>query len=118
MNPWCCDAEGMASHVSPRWSPLPSGLGTLLRNARIDAGLSREALAASLLVSTGSVQALEEGRRPPSVTMAGLITEALNLDPWRAAVLHSVAVDDAALRTRRGIRHTRPRTRANSPTPC
>lgn len=107
----------MASTTSPRWPALPIGFGVLLRNARIDAGLSREALAASLLVSTGSVQALEEEHRPPSATMASRITEALNLDPWRAAVLYAVAVDDAALRTRRGTRHTHPRRRVNSPTP-
>ena len=90
----------------------------MLRRARTEAGLSREALAAFLLVSTGSIQALEEEHRPPSVTMAGRITEALNLDPWRAAVLHAVAVDDAALRTRRGTRHTRPRRSRNRAETC
>jgi transcriptional regulator with XRE-family HTH domain len=100
----------MAS-TSPRWAPLPSGIGVMLRNARIDAGLSRDTLAAALSMSTGVVQGLEEELRPPSVTVAARISETLRLDPWTDAVLRSVAVAEAELRTRRGTRHTRPRSR-------
>ncbi|MEU8031947.1 helix-turn-helix domain-containing protein [Streptomyces sp. NPDC049099] len=100
----------MASTTSPRWAPLPVGFGVMLRNARVDAGLSREALGAALLASAGTVQALEEEHRPPSVTIADRLARVLRLDPWRAAVLCAAAVDDAALRTRRGILHTRSRS--------
>ncbi|KAB1149233.1 helix-turn-helix transcriptional regulator [Streptomyces luteolifulvus] len=106
----------MASTTSPRWSPLPDGFGDLLRRARLRAGLSRDRLAAVTQTSKGLVQALEEGMRPPSATMAARLTEALALDDWDAAVIHAAAVDDAALRTRRGIRHTRPR-RPRTPSP-
>jgi transcriptional regulator with XRE-family HTH domain len=100
----------MASTLSPRWSPLPDGFGVMLRNARVEAGLSREALGAALTSSAGIVQGLEEEHRPPSVTVAARIAEVLRLDPWRSAVLLAAAVDDAALRTRRGIRPYRPET--------
>lgn len=103
----------MAS-TSPRWSPLPVGFGVLLRNARIDAGLSREALAAATRSSKGLVQALEDAMRPPSATMAARISTALRLGPWEAAVLQAAAVDDAALHSRRGVRHTRPRRPVNT----
>ncbi|QJS13214.1 helix-turn-helix transcriptional regulator [Streptomyces argyrophyllae] len=109
----------MASTTSPRWAPLPVGFGIMLRNARVDAGLSREALGAALLASAGTVQGLEEEHRPPSATVAARLAHALNLDPWRAAIVHAVAVDDAALRTRQGTQHTRyrrPRTSGESPT--
>lgn len=101
--------SGMASTTSPRWQPLPVGFGTMLRNARLRAGLSRDRLGAVLLASAGLVQGLEEGLRPPSVTTAGRLAEVLALDLWESAVVHAVAVDDDALRTRRGVRHTRPR---------
>lgn len=104
----------MASTTSPRWPALPAGFGVLLRNARINAGLSRDALAAVTQSSKGLVQALEDAMRPPSATMAVRISEALQLDAWEAAVLQSAAVDDAALHSRRGVRHTRPRRRVNT----
>lgn len=94
----------MPPTLSPRWAPLPRGLGAMLRSARIDAGLSREALAAAVLVSAGLIQGLEGEKRPPSFTMADRISEALRLGPWEDAVLRSVAVDDAELRTRQGSR--------------
>lgn len=105
----------MASTPSPRWAPLPVGFGTMLRNARVDAGLSRTALGAALLSSAGTVQGLEEEQRPPSVTIAGRLARVLGLDPWRAAVVHAVAVDDAALRARRG---TQPARSRQSPVPA
>jgi transcriptional regulator with XRE-family HTH domain len=86
----------------------------MLRSARMDAGLSREALAGAVLASAGLVQALEEEHRPPSETMADRISRALDLDPWTDAVLRAVAVDDAELRTRRGIRHVHRRSRTHS----
>lgn len=86
----------------------------MLRNARVDAGLSREALADQLPVSVGVVQALECEQRPPSVTVASRISAALTLDPWTDAVLHSIAVDDTALRTRRGTRHVHRRGHAST----
>jgi transcriptional regulator with XRE-family HTH domain len=104
----------MASTLSPRWPPLPDGFGVMLRNARVEAGLSREALAAALTASAGIVQGLEEEHRPPSVTVAARIAEVLRLDPWRSAVLLAVAVDDAALRTRRGIRPHKPKNGAET----
>ncbi|MFF7521291.1 helix-turn-helix domain-containing protein [Streptomyces pseudovenezuelae] len=107
----------MAS-TSPRWAPLPSGIGVMLRNARIDAGLSRDTLASALSMSTGVVQGLEEELRPPSVTVAARISETLGLDPWTDAVLQSVAVAESELRTRRGTRHTRPRRPRNSIETC
>ena len=103
----------MASLVSPRWSPLPEGFGDLLRAARLRAGLSRERLALELLTSKGHVQGLEDGLRPPSVTMASRLVEVLRLDAWEAAIVYASAVDDDALRTRRGTRHTRPRRSRN-----
>lgn len=99
----------MATPVSPRWSPLPDGYGALLRAARVRAGLSRDRLAVELAASRGLVQGLEEEMRPPSATMAGRLSDVLRLDPWEDAVVQAAAVDDEALRTRRGIRHTRPR---------
>lgn len=95
--------------VSPRWSPLPDGFGDLLRAARVRAGFSRDRLAAATRTSKGLVQGLEDGLRPPSVTMAGQLVELLALDNWDAAVVQAAAVEDAALRTRAGVRHTRPR---------
>lgn len=106
----------MAATASSRWSPLPDGFGDLLRKARLRAGLSRDRLAAVTQSSKGLVQALEEGMRPPSVTMAGRLAEVLGLDDWEAAVVHAAAVDDAALRARAGVRHTRPR-RPRIPSP-
>ncbi|MFI1377267.1 multiprotein-bridging factor 1 family protein [Streptomyces longwoodensis] len=97
----------MASTPSPRWAPLPAGFGIMLRNARIDAGLSRTALGAALLTSAGTVQGIEEERRPPSRTIADRLTRALDLDPWRAAVVQAVAVDNDALRARRGTQKRR-----------
>jgi hypothetical protein len=79
----------------------------------MNAGLSREALGAAVFASAGLVQALEEEHRPPSETMAGRISRALGLDPWADAVLRSVAVDDAELRTRRGTRHVNRRSHAH-----
>ncbi|MFF4839263.1 helix-turn-helix domain-containing protein [Streptomyces collinus] len=99
----------MASTPSPRWSPLPVGFGTMLRNARVDAGLSRRALGAALLASAGTVQGLEEGHRPPSATIADRLARVLGLDPWQTAVVQAVAVEDAALRARRGTQTTAPR---------
>ena len=99
---------------SPRWTPLPEGFGDLLRAARRRAGLSRDRLALALLTSKGHVQGLEDGLRPPSVTTAGRLVDALRLDAWEAAVVYAAAVDDHALRTRRGIRHTRPRRPRNT----
>lgn len=107
----------MASLASPRWSPLPEGFGNLLRTARLRAGLSLPRLAASVNASYGLLYDLEAERRPPSVTMAGRLSEALRLDPWEAIVVQATAVDDDTLRSRRGTRHTRPRGRraANPP---
>ncbi|MFI5684659.1 helix-turn-helix domain-containing protein [Streptomyces sp. NPDC051636] len=96
----------MASTHSPRWAPLPQGFGVMLRNARVDAGLSRRALGAALLASAGTVQGLEEEHRPPSATIADRLASVLGLDPWQAAVVGAVAVDDAVLRTRRGTQRT------------
>ncbi|MGW4139371.1 helix-turn-helix domain-containing protein [Streptomyces mirabilis] len=105
----------MAALSSPRWSPLPDGFGDLLRKARLRAGFSRDRLAAATRTSKGLVQGLEEGMRPPSVTMAGRLVEVLGLDDWDAAIVHAAAVDDAALRTRAGVRHTRPRQSRKGP---
>lgn len=105
----------MAAPTSPRWRPLPDGFGDLLRKARLRAGLSRDRLAAATWTSKGLVQALEEGMRPPSATMADRLTKVLALGDWDAAVVHAASVDDAALRTRAGVRHTRPRRRFNAP---
>lgn len=81
----------------------------MLRSARLNAGLSRGALAATISTSANAVQCLEQGRRPPAVDVAERICVALALDPWRSAVLLSVAVDVRELRTRRGVRHVHPR---------
>lgn len=96
---------GMASAPSPRWASTPRGLGTLLRNARIDAGLSRARLATALGISANQLQAVEETRRPPSTELAERLCTALSLDDWHAAVVMAAAVDTGALRTRRGVRH-------------
>ncbi|MEU5281128.1 helix-turn-helix transcriptional regulator [Streptomyces asoensis] len=92
----------MASATSPRWAPLPVGLGRVLAAARIEAGYSGRALARAVGRSHAWLRGLEAGERPPSVSMAGRISEVLRLDPWADAVLQSVAVDDAELRARRG----------------
>lgn len=99
----------MASSVSPRWSPLPAGFGDLLRKARRRAGLPLDQLAAAVDASYGQLYDLEAGYRPPSATVAARISEALRLDPWEDAVVQAAAVDDSALRTRRGTRHAHPR---------
>lgn len=96
---------GMASTHSPRWAPLPTGLGALLYNARRRAGLSREGLARAVGISSGQLQGLEEERRPPSVDVAERISAALRLGPWEDAVFLAVAVDTGQLRSRRGVRH-------------
>jgi transcriptional regulator with XRE-family HTH domain len=50
--------------------PLVSSTGaTLLRNARVQAGLSRRALAAKADVPTSTVSRVEDGRSDPTVTM-------------------------------------------------
>ncbi|MER5470856.1 helix-turn-helix transcriptional regulator [Streptomyces sp. NPDC002685] len=100
---------------SPRWSPLPDGFGDLLRRARLRMDLSRDRLAIEVGTSASCLQALEQARRPPSVTLAGRLCEALHLDVWEAAVVHASAVDERALRTRLGTRHARPRRRVNTP---
>ena len=95
----------MASTTSPRWPQLPIGFGTMLRNARVDARLSRSALGAAVGTSAHTVQGLEEERRPPAVEVAERVCDVLALGAWESAVLMSVAVEAGALRTRRGIRH-------------
>jgi transcriptional regulator with XRE-family HTH domain len=95
---------GMASTTSLRWAPLPIGLGALLTAARVEAGYSGRALARAIGRSHAWVRDLEAGARPPSVTMASRVSDALRLDPWTDAVLQSVAVDDVELRARRGSR--------------
>lgn len=74
----------------------------MLAAARTEAGYSGRALARAVGRSHAWVRGLEAGERPPSVSMAGRVSEVLQLDPWAAAVLHSVAVDDVELRARRG----------------
>ncbi|WP_406100787.1 multiprotein-bridging factor 1 family protein [Streptomyces canus] len=103
----------MATPVSPRWSPLPEGFGNLLRTARLRAGLPLTRLAASVDASYGLLYDLEAERRPPSVTMAARLSEALHLDPWEATVVQATAVDDGALHSRLGTRHTHPRRPRN-----
>ncbi|MFD8739406.1 multiprotein-bridging factor 1 family protein [Streptomyces sp. NPDC059618] len=105
----------MASTTSPRWAPLPVGFGVMIRNARVDAGLSREALGAAIHASAGSVQALEEEHRPPSTGLAARLCDVLSLDPWREAVVMACATDEGALRTRRGTRHVNRRGAPPSP---
>ena len=107
----------MATPASPRWSPLPDGFGSLLRAARLRAGLPLTRLAASVGASYGLLYDLEAERRPPSVTMAARLSEALHLDPWEDIVVQATAVDDDTLRSRRGTHHTRPR-RARNGTPA
>ncbi|MEV6833609.1 helix-turn-helix transcriptional regulator [Streptomyces sp. NPDC051133] len=99
----------MASPPSPRWAPLPVGFGVMLRNARVDAGLSRDALATAVHASPGRLRALEAEQRPPSTALAVRLADTLQLDPWQAAVLLAVTVDEEQLRTRRGTRHVRRR---------
>ncbi|MDX3578658.1 helix-turn-helix transcriptional regulator [Streptomyces sp. FL07-04A] len=94
----------MASTPSPRWAPLPIGLGASLAAARIEAGYSGRALARTVGRSHAWLRGLEAGERPPSRTMAGRISAVLHLDPWADAVLQAVAVDDAELRARPGSR--------------
>ncbi|MEU9264575.1 helix-turn-helix transcriptional regulator [Streptomyces sp. NPDC048251] len=94
----------MPPTLSPRWAPLPIGLGATLANARIEAGYSGSALARAVGRSHAWLRGLEAGERPPSVSMASRVSEVLQLDPWTDAVLHSVAVDDAELRARQGSR--------------
>ncbi|MEH0551228.1 helix-turn-helix domain-containing protein [Streptomyces sp. B21-101] len=91
----------MASTTSPRWAPPPVGLGAMLAAARTEAGYSGRALARAVGRSHAWLRGLEAGERPPSVAMAGRVSEVLQLDPWTDAVLQSVAVEDAALRARR-----------------
>lgn len=49
--------------------PLVSGTGTLLRDARARAGLSRRALASKAGVPTSTVSRIEDGYSDPTVTM-------------------------------------------------
>ncbi|MEU3546284.1 helix-turn-helix domain-containing protein [Streptomyces longwoodensis] len=99
----------MSRSRSPRWTPAAQGVGALLRVARSRAGLSREQLAAAVGTSKGSVQAVEEDRRPPSTGLAARMSVVLDLGPWDDAVLQAAAVDPARLRSRRGVRHIRRR---------
>ncbi|MHC3471218.1 helix-turn-helix domain-containing protein [Streptomyces sp. 7R007] len=77
----------------------------MLHTARLDAGLSRDALAHAIGASAHTVGCLERERRPPSEEVAERLCTALSLDAWRSAVLLASAVDTAQLRTRRGVRH-------------
>ncbi|MGW6924475.1 helix-turn-helix domain-containing protein [Streptomyces sp. NPDC054950] len=99
----------MASTPSPRWVPLPIGLGNILRGARIAAGLSRDALAEAVGASKGVVQAIEEELRPPSVEVAERLSDVLRLGLWEESVLLAVAVETGQLRSRRGVRHVQRR---------
>ncbi|MEU0069538.1 helix-turn-helix transcriptional regulator [Streptomyces sp. NPDC006332] len=111
----------MAS-TSPRWAHLPIGLGAMLRAARHKAGQSQAALAASVRTTECVLRAVEAELRPPSTEVAERLCDALTLDPWQSAVLLAVAVDEAALRTRRGVRHVNrrgaPPPSARTPSPA
>jgi DNA-binding XRE family transcriptional regulator len=95
----------MQPTVSPRWAPIPCGLGAMLRSARHRAGFSRQGLAEALQASTGCVQAIEDERRPPSVEVAERLSAVLRLDPWEDAVLLAAAVEAGQLRSRQGVKH-------------
>lgn len=103
----------MASTPAPHRPPLPVGLGDMIRAARYRADLSARALGRAVGRTHAWVRDLEDGVRPPSVTMAEKVSRALGLDPWADAVLRSVAVADAELRSRRA----HPRELVNTPAP-
>ncbi|MGW3846887.1 helix-turn-helix domain-containing protein [Streptomyces fagopyri] len=93
----------MASTPPAPRPPLPVGFGTLLRTARINAGMSARALGRAVGRSHPWVTDLEAGMRPPSVSMADRVSRALRLDPWADAVMRAVAVDDAEMRPGRTV---------------
>ncbi|MFD7003945.1 helix-turn-helix transcriptional regulator [Streptomyces mirabilis] len=73
----------------------PAGLGSALRQARVEAGLSQGAVAAAVGVRPDYVSKLERGERCPSVRVAELLASALKLEAPGAALLSAAAVDDA-----------------------
>jgi len=88
----------MSTHVIEQSSPA---FGALLRELRLRAGLSQEALAERSRLSTGAISALERGaRRAPYRSSVDLLANGLGLAPSEHRRLH-----DAATR-RRGPRGT------------
>ncbi|MFH9938543.1 helix-turn-helix domain-containing protein [Streptomyces murinus] len=87
----------------------------MLRKARHAAGMSRQGLAAAIVSSPGCLSAIESEQRPPSIELADRMARALQLDPWHAALLQAVAVDEARLRSRCGVRHVHRRGTPVSP---
>ncbi len=73
-------------------SPLPLSFGALLREFRVGARLSQEALAERATVSTDAISALERGvsKAPQRETLA-LIVDALRLEPKQRHAIEAAA---------------------------
>src|SRR5690348_4206661 len=90
--------------MPPRTETL--GFGELLREFRVAAGLSQEALAERAKMSVNGISALERGenRSPQRKTLA-LLIEALHLDPPQQHILERAATRPS--RPRSLLRHER-----------
>ena len=84
-------------------SATDSAFGKLLRQYRLEARLSQEALAERAMMSADGISALERGtnRAPQRETLA-LIVQALDLDPERQQTLEAAAVRPVRPRSSRG----------------
>ncbi len=89
-------APTAASQSSPR-GPLGAITGSVLKLARISAGLSQEALAELLQVSLDTVQGWESGRRPLPATRVAALVDVRHELATADADAHLVAALDPAM---------------------
>lgn len=76
-----------------------AGLATLLRQARLRAGLSQRALSLAVGRSTAYISKVEAGDMDPSFQAVSLLAVVLNLSPLELWVLARVAVADGRTST-------------------
>jgi predicted ATPase/transcriptional regulator with XRE-family HTH domain len=93
-----------------------SDFGTLLREFRIAAGLSQEALAERARISTNGISALERGyRRWPQRETVALLARALTLDDEQRGRFEAVAARSGQVRpSGRSLGHRRPMDRGGA----
>jgi non-specific serine/threonine protein kinase len=85
------EAEALEAAVSRVRMPPTEAFGSVLREARLAAGLTQEALAERAGVSTRNIQALERGENRPQQETARRLAEALALNEQdRLRLLHTV----------------------------
>ena len=84
--------------------PVDSTFGTLLRQCRLDAGMTQQTLAERARLSVEAVSTLERGARTrPYRETVALLARALELSPKREALLERAANVAQPLRPRVGI---------------